>query len=62
MGLAEDLFDARREAYMLAIRGYSFEMFVEEMSPRARANMEKAIDFLISVLRGEPGKEKWRIQ
>lgn len=49
-GLACDLFDAETEAYMLAIRGYSFEMYKEEPTIKALKNMESALDFLIPVL------------
>ena len=51
MGLAEDLFGAETTAYMLAVRGYSFEMFREEMTPEAGENMRAALEFLQSVLR-----------
>ena len=32
LGLAGNLFNARTEGYMLGIRGYSFEMFVGDMT------------------------------
>jgi hypothetical protein len=51
MGLAEDLFGSSTPGYMLAVRGYSFDMFREEMTPEARRNMEEALEFLESVLR-----------
>jgi hydrogenase maturation protease len=50
LGLAIDLFDARTDAYLLAVRGYSFEMFKEEMTAKARENMKKAVDFLKSAI------------
>ena len=50
MGLAEDLFGASTPAYMLAVRGYSFDMFQEELTEGARENMRAALDFLQSVL------------
>ena len=46
VGLAGELFGARPEAYLLGIRGYSFEMFTERMTDRAVENLEKAVDFL----------------
>jgi hydrogenase maturation protease len=50
LGLAADLFEARTEAYLMAIRGYSFAMFKEEMTAKARNNMRKAIEFLKSAI------------
>jgi len=44
--LAKDLFNAGTEAYILGIRGYSFEMFKEEMTEKALDNLEKAVHFL----------------
>ena len=43
LGLAQDLFTADIEAYMLGIRGYSFTMFREHMTPQAQENLEKAV-------------------
>ena len=51
LGLARDLFDAQTEGYMLGIRGYSFAMFRETMTPQARENMRKAVEFLAPILR-----------
>lgn len=50
LGLADELFQAKPEGFMLAIRGYSFEMFDEELSEAAAGNMKKAFSFLVSVL------------
>jgi hydrogenase maturation protease len=50
LGLAQDLFTADTEAYMLGIRGYSFTMFQEHMTAQAQGNLEKAINFLLPVL------------
>lgn len=50
LGLARDLFGAETEAYMLAVRGYSFEMFEEEMTPKALENKREAVRFLQSIL------------
>lgn len=51
MGLAESLFDKKPEGFILGIRGYSFEMFREELTDEARGNMEAAADWLIAGLR-----------
>ena len=39
IALAEHLFRAKTEAYILGIRGYSFEMFTEEMTEKAVENI-----------------------
>lgn len=51
LGLAHDLFDAKTEGYLLGIRGYSFAMFRETITPRAQENKRKAVEFLVSRLR-----------
>jgi len=50
LGLARDLFNAQTEGYMLGIRGYSFAMFRETMTPQARENIRKAVEFLVPIL------------
>ncbi len=50
MGLAKELFNARTEAYVFGIRGYSFSMFKETMTKKALENMQKALHFLIPIL------------
>ncbi len=50
LGLAEDLFSAQAEGYIVGIRGYSFEMFTERMTEKAAANLEQAVAFLKSLL------------
>ncbi len=50
LGLAEELFQAKSEAYMLAVRGYSFEMFDEKMTAKAVENKREAVRFLQSIL------------
>ena len=45
LALAERLFHARPEAYALGIRGYQFDAFGEEISERARRNLDHAADF-----------------
>jgi len=49
-GLAKELFHARTEAYVLGIRGYSFEMFQEGLTDKALTNMNAALKFLIPAL------------
>lgn len=52
MAAARDLFNAAPEAYTMRIRGYEFDEFGEDMSPRASQNLEAAVvfirDFVIS--------------
>ncbi len=50
LGLAEELFQAKSEAYMLAVRGYSFDMFDEKMTVKALENKREAVRFLRSIL------------
>ena len=50
VGLAAQLFGATTKAYILAVRGYSFEMFTEAMTAGARENMDRAVEFLLDVL------------
>ena len=50
MGMATQLFKAGTKGYALGIRGYSFEMFKEEMTEKAVENMGKAVEFLLGVL------------
>ena len=56
MGLAEELFAARPHAYMLGVRGYSFEMFTERLTAKAAENVEEAVAFLSDAL--ETGRFK----
>ena len=53
IALAQELFDVEPRAYLLAIRGYSFSMFKEEMSEVALKNLERALDFIVPVLRSK---------
>lgn len=45
LAIAEESFGARRPAWVLAIRGYTFE-FEEGLSPRAQANLDQAAAFV----------------
>jgi hydrogenase maturation protease len=51
LGLAGNLFNAETEGYMLGIRGYSFEMFKENMTDKARSNLELAAYRLAAALK-----------
>jgi len=46
LGMAEDLFKAKPEGWMLAIRGYDFNEFGERLSVQARQNLKAAAEFL----------------
>ena len=46
LGLARELFGAQTEGYVLGIRGYEFEPFVEQLTPQAGANLAAAIEFI----------------
>ena len=50
MSLAGELFNAETPAYILAIRGYSFGMFVETLTDGASSNLEQAVSFLMELL------------
>lgn len=58
LGLAENLFQAGPKGYILGIRGYSFEMFVEQMTDRARDNLRIAANRLITALENGNFEEK----
>ena len=51
LALAEELFQARPQGYLLAIRGYEFDEFGEGLSAAAQANLVAAVRFLQSILR-----------
>ncbi|MFC1528274.1 hydrogenase maturation protease [Candidatus Latescibacterota bacterium] len=53
LGLAQELFSAGTSAYILGIRGYSFSMFTETMTEKAQVNREKALKFLVPMLRSK---------
>lgn len=50
IGLSESLFSKSPKGYVLGIRGYSFEMFKEDLTEKGRSNMNAAADWLIRVL------------
>ena len=45
LALAQDLFGAEPEGYILGIRGYRFEELNESLTADARANLAQAVDF-----------------
>jgi hydrogenase maturation protease len=51
LGLARDLFNAETRGFMLGIRGYSFDMFKEEMTTEALNNLETAVKFITPLLK-----------
>jgi len=51
LALAQTLFSASTEGYVLGIRGYEFDEFGESLSDKARANLASAVEFLENVLR-----------
>ena len=53
VALARDLFHADTEAFKLGIRGYSFEMFTERMTGKARSNAQLAFEFLLRTLQAK---------
>ncbi len=51
LGLAHEHFACRTSGFVLGIRGYEFNEFGEQLSPRARHNLEAAADHMDRVLR-----------
>jgi hydrogenase maturation protease len=51
LALADALFGARPESYLLALRGYDFESFEESLTAGAAANLRAALRFMAPVLR-----------
>lgn len=51
LALAEALFGARPEAYVLGLRGYEFDAFGEGLSLRASVNLDEAETFIARALR-----------
>ena len=50
LAVCEDHFGAAPQAWTLGIRGYDFE-FVEGLTPRAQANLEEAVAFVLQKVR-----------
>jgi hydrogenase maturation protease len=51
LGLAQNLFNAETEGFILGIRGYSFEMFTEVMTEKANENLQQAVSRLVTALK-----------
>ena len=51
LALAGELFGAQPDAYVLAIRGYQFDEFGEQLSPQARKNLTAAVAFIADAIR-----------
>jgi hydrogenase maturation protease len=52
LGLARDCFGWQGEAWVLGIRGRSFEPFVEGLTPEAATALEAALAFLVAAIGG----------
>lgn len=57
MAMAQQMFGAKTEGYILGIRGYEFNEFGERLSDRARANLAAATAFIEPLLRGGSFRE-----
>lgn len=51
LALAENLFNSKAAGYILGIRGYEFDDFGSLISEKAKANLEKAVDFVEKLLK-----------
>lgn len=52
VALAEELFGARRDAWLLTIGGSRFDPFLEDLSAPAQANLAEALDYVLAALPG----------
>jgi len=52
LALARDLFQADPEAWVLGIRGYDFDEFLEQLSDGARSNLDQAVEYVKSAVQG----------
>ncbi|MFP4380363.1 MAG: hydrogenase maturation protease [Candidatus Sumerlaeia bacterium] len=50
LALAHQLFQAKTTGFMLAIRGYEYNEFEENLSDAARENLQKAVAFVEEIL------------
>ena len=57
LALARDLFKVEPEAWLLGICGYDFDEFDEQLSDRARSNMDQAVRYLQAVVLGDEWHE-----
>jgi hydrogenase maturation protease len=51
LGLAQELFKAKTQGYILGIRGYEFNEFGQKLSDKAKDNLDKAIKFVETALK-----------
>jgi len=51
LGVAQSYAGSKARGLVLAIRGYEFDTFGEELSPRAQINLDHAVAFLKQALR-----------
>lgn len=57
VAFANGIYSRENECYILAIRGYAFEEFTEELSERARENLHESLAFVVPVLRQLSSRE-----
>lgn len=50
LALSQSCFGTHVPGWLLAVRGHDFDDFGEALSPRARANLQAATEFLVSAL------------
>lgn len=55
--LSRRLFDAEPEAWILGVRGYDFDDFGEGLSAEAQSNLDEAVAFVESAVRGDGMRE-----
>lgn len=58
LGLAQRLFKTTIQGYVLGIRGYEFDDFGENISPKAKKNLEAAIEFIKERIKNRDFSEK----
>lgn len=51
--MARTAFNAKTKGYVLGIRGYEFDGFGEKLSEGAEKNLDKAFNFIVSMIRTE---------
>jgi hydrogenase maturation protease len=56
LGLAQHLFQATTDGYVLGIRGYEFDDFGEQLSPLAQDNLAAAVQFFQATLQTQQCK------
>jgi hydrogenase maturation protease len=53
MALAENLFGSKAKGFILGIRGYEFDSFGEELTDKAKTNLQKAVCFAEDLLKNK---------